>query len=409
MPLGGAVVPVAVLASIVFYTALDSVFLQAFAGQRFVYALAVLVSGAAAVYSLSGLTVSRRELMLLSAWFTLNFIWLLAVFAQSTVYPTWVIGDMASMMLPLLLFLVACRYPKIFVSRGLVTCLWVFLLFAAVIGAVLNVSPNTRFEAPTTLLFPIVWLDFSLSRGTRKLLIGCALMLLAVLAIGSGERTAMILWVLSGLLAYGLVWSWKRLATLGIAALLLAVVFGSAILQAGLIDALEQTRFRENIGGGVDASLLTRINEAQDVVLAFQNAGPLQQIFGHGHGASFRPVHSLTEQNITDDGLVHHVHIGPAMVIYRYGLVGLTVVLWLWVAVIRNLLRQRALGRQKWAILDAAMGMAMLMYLIDFFLFNVIPKPAFSYVIAAFMFLESRHRIIRLRPTFDLPKTEFAR
>jgi hypothetical protein len=62
--------------------------------------------------------------------------------------------------------------------------------------------------------------------------------------------------------------------------------------------------------------------EVQDVVETLRDAGPVAWLVGMGHGATYAPRESDPEENTTPEGVVHHIHIGPPQVLFRYGVAG---------------------------------------------------------------------------------------
>ncbi|MEH1913990.1 O-antigen ligase family protein [Nostoc sp.] len=71
-----------------------------------------------------------------------------------------------------------------------------------------------------------------------------------------------------------------------------------------------------------DESSAARINETKDCLDMMINDFPLS-LLGYGHGASYIPFLSPIITNATPDGLIHNIHFGPMLLLFRYGIFGI--------------------------------------------------------------------------------------
>lgn len=91
-----------------------------------------------------------------------------------------------------------------------------------------------------------------------------------------------------------------------------------------------------------EESSFARVLEASDA-FEFMADQPVYPLIGFGHGATYRPNASFMAPNVTPEGVVHNIHIGPVLLFFRYGIFGAA--LWgmmAWVLV-RGFFRLRSL------------------------------------------------------------------
>ena len=386
----------AVICALGFYTIYDSVILGVSGGQRLIYGavlagcLLVLVVGARQI------ALSAGELIFLVLYVVCNALWLIPVPAAQNVYLTYVIGDITSLMMPIVFLLIGAIDPGLFRSRSALVLLCVLLLFAAMLGVVGSVSG--RFEPPHVLLLALLWLGAGRSTGLGRMFFWAALLLVLFVAFESGARASVVLWLLGGVYILALYWPVRKLLLVVGPVAAIAVVLAGSLIQQEVVSLLQETRFSKNVEGEVDNSLLSRFNEASDAMNEFGNhAGSLNYIFGFGHGSTFQPVHSSL-RNAIGDGVVHNIHIGPVLVFFRYGLLGVAVYVLLIVSVFLSFLRHRRSG----GIKGPSGGQifftfAMTMYLADGLVHNVFVDPAFSFVLGGYL-----HFLIRRTHAFPL-------
>ena len=158
-----------------------------------------------------------------------------------------------------------------------------------------------------------------------------------------------------------------------------------------LVSALQETRFSANLEGQVDDSLLSRVSEAQDAINDLRAHGkPINYLLGFGHGATFVPVYSSL-RNAVDDGVVHNIHIGPVLIIYRYGLIGLSLYLFLLAKLFSSFFSHRRRIRDGTiSANELFFTLATTMYLLDGLVFNVLVDPGFSFALAGYLYYSVR-------------------
>jgi hypothetical protein len=368
------------------YTVVDSAVLRVAAGQRVLYATIALVVVCAVLLAAQRLRMPRFAAGILVAWMSLLLLWLVPAIGGERVYPGYVAGDLASMGMPALFLLAAYAIPDAFRGRWYQGLLAAWLVLAMIAGMLLGTGWGGRFEPPHNLLVVLLWLGvFAGQRLTRAISV-LMLMLVLVLAFQSGARTAVVLWFVGFLYLLALRWPIRRLAVAAIPLIAVITLFAGAALQQAAVDALSESRFRQNIEGEADVSLISRLNEAQDVIALVQKAPVFNVIVGHGHGATFRPERSMPVHNLTAHGLVHHVHITPVMLLYRYGLIGVILYLWLAVVLARSFFRERKQCLSTGEIPDTAIfTFALVLFMADSLLRNPLVDPLLSWVVAGFI------------------------
>lgn len=278
---------------------------------------------------------------------------LIAVAANDSSSARYVLGDLSFMLL-----LAACTiyFGKLAPQANLKTQLAVTLVVLFVLAllapvfARLNLFPelarsNYRYDAPATFLITVcLVLLFSHARTLwRKIFILLVLTVLVGLTFYSGWRIYLIrdfVIILAGVVLVA-----RRkilLLPAGVLAAMLPIAFSGAI-----VEVLLSTRFSDFVYFELDRSSVGRLLEVKDIFREFAFAeSPLRYIFGFGHGATFSVFHTVAEVNaVGSGGEVHHVHIGPAMMYFRYGLFGLALYLYLWVLVARCLASHFAMTR----------------------------------------------------------------
>lgn len=382
-------VPAVLLLGVGAYMILDHVFFLIVPGQRFFYG-AILVLGVLAILlGLKNFLVTRRTYRLMLVWLSLALLFCIPVLWQTFLYPGYVVGDLASILCPLLLILVGLRYPEIFTLRRGLLLLSGLLLLGVILGMAVG-QYQDRFEAPVSLLFVVGWSVVLFSKNPMTKLLGLSvLVVLLVIAFASGERTSVVLWIISLLLTLFVVLRLNAVSLIGVgAALLMLVVFGGQIATVIVQDIVEQSRFSTAATVEEDQSLLERYDEARDVLRMLQNASFKTHLLGHGHGAAYQPHYSYIERNVTRERLVHNVHFGPLLVYFRYGLIGAVLYLGLLVQIVRGLLQLRRDHQSNEASTEQfVFTTAVTLYFADWMLRNVLVDPVFSYVMAGFLTL----------------------
>ena len=262
--------------------------------------------------------------------FALLLLYFIPVFTQDVIYPAYVLGDAASLffVLFLLLFLMTLR-----IDDDSLIWLVFFFIFAGYLGSMLATvftDHAHRFKSPPTWLWGCItaFILFNHDRKLLKFLGGCIFILLIGLAIGSAERTSQALALLCcTVFFYSLL---LRLNHNPLRAfLILCLIFIIIALALSQLDlhqyhfSFDRWRLLIRHSFQHDYTLTLRYLEVKDVLFHWQqDLNPVTFLLGHGHGATYLPRLSSIPANTTDEGLVHNIHFTPALVLFRYGVVG---------------------------------------------------------------------------------------
>lgn len=370
------------------YAILDSWVFYVGNEQRIAYTGITGLCLVLALLSLPRTEAPSRAWALILGWTGLCLLPLIPVATQSVVLPSYVVGDLAAMALPLVLFLMFWALPEM-LSPNRALLPYAALLGLAAIAAMLSpASYNDRHADPVLLAFVLGWAFFHFGAPKHRWR-WCSLYLLVLLfvAFSSGYRSSLAQWFLIGLLVQFLAHGAR---TAIISGTLLA--FGAALYllltpASVLEEQLAATRLDTLVGDEGDSSLESRSLEAQDIWATVQgNWTPMNYLFGQGHGATFRPVHSDPWRNINDQGTVHNVHITPILLFFRYGLLGLGAFAALSWAAVSHFFRTRQQVREGRAKLtNIVFAVGILVYLLDSLRHVVLVDPAFSYTLAGFL------------------------
>jgi hypothetical protein len=387
------IVPLSLLILLGGYLFLDGVFVFLSMAQLGLYALFAIATAGAAALVLTSSQLKLREVAIILVWLLMAGLWLLPPLFADYPYPRYVVSDFIAILLPVVLLTVGLRYESLFLSRNSLVVLGVLMFMAALLAVPLAESAG-RHEPPHTLLTAMAWAVFFLSRSApmRRAAI-IALGVLLLLAWTSGERTAVLLLLALGLGGRVLLMQRLRNAVFLVTGLLLVLAAVSVIFGDVLILAAASTRLETLAQGELDESLLNRILEVRDVWKQWS----LEQWFGMGHGATFTPELSYPPRNLTEHGRVHHIHFGPILLLYRYGVPGLLLYLWLTVDVLHYI---TAMNRVRFqtphGIVSFFFALALVGYLASFLVFTIIPDPAFSYALAGYLFMRLTQPVPRL-------------
>jgi hypothetical protein len=370
----------------------DAVSIRALPGQREIYSVVLVLPLMIVLLESFKIRLPRKILAFIVIWIIAACLYVWPVPTQPIVYYKYVFGDLSSILLPVVILLFGIRFKDFFES-GMTLKLFVFFLAIAAGAAFFFREPSGRFEPPSLFLIVFAWI-FVLHPGKPiKRVVSAALLLGSfVLALGSGERTSIAVWVLTGptILLFKR-FSIARAASLGILVLALFGLMLYGIIKVDIAGQLEGTRFSTLASGEADASVLARVLEARDAVtMAVEKWKPLQFLVGFGHGATYRPYYSFIERNVTDEGFVHNIHVGPVLIFFRYGLMGVLLYLTLLVSVTRELLMIRSSwGKGGVEVQRILFTMGIAMYLLNLFIRNIIVDPVFSYLLAGFLYMRA--------------------
>lgn len=386
------------------YSVYDSFFLQAASLDIpiyiAVYSWTVLVTVVVFVSRPAGIRLLCAAGLLVFA-FSLT---LVRVPAQNAVIPRYILGDIAAYSL-IGVFLVAAaalwrnrvftRHAHWMVGLGLLGSL-LAPLGPRVLG---------RFESPTITTIALLAALIMLLDGPKRLLIitsaGAALLLLC---LASGNRTSVGLVLVAVVIG---IYCRHGLTRLTAIAGILLLATGLLISQgvdpvhaANKQGFLGETRFGQLLVSPEDVSRQNRLLEAADALSEIKEGGVLALGLGFGPGASYVPQRSLIWRNLTEAGTVHHIHIGVVMLMYRYGLIGLSAFVFLIVLGIRAV-RYSKRNAKSLSVSEAAVMFSVPLYTLETLVFNSTVQPAFAYVVAGSMLIlmaTKRHRRQVYRP-----------
>lgn len=111
---------------------------------------------------------------------------------------------------------------------------------------------------------------------------------------------------------------------LGAAGMALGGIITLIVLVVLLGERFQDTRFYEltlHTSLVAEGSTMARVLEARDALVMLASNLPFS-LLGFGHGASYIPEASHIATNVTPEGVVHNIHIGPVLLLFRYGLLG---------------------------------------------------------------------------------------
>ena len=379
--------PAIILVALGAFIIVDYLFFFVVPAQRLIYGVIVLLAAVALLLGLKEFKVTQKSFKLITAWVVFSALFLLPVFLQKHFYLGYVLGDLASVLFPLVMLLVGLRYPEFFSVTKSVPIVMALTLIGVVLGMFFG-EYGDRFEAPTSMLFVVAWaiVLFSKSIITRSLGLG-ALLLLLVIAFESGERTSVILWIICLVLVIFVTLRLTALTGLLVAMTLgVVVIFSGQLINVLIQDIIEQSRFSTAASVDQDQSLLERYDEARDVLLMLETAPSAAHLLGHGHGSAYRPYYSYIQRNISHEGEVHNIHFGPLLVYFRYGAIGFLIYLALVVVSVKAMFRLR---RQYSSGLASpqkfVFTLTVVLYLFDWLLRNILVDPLWSYALAGFL------------------------
>ncbi len=333
------------------YAFLDAASVRLLPFEQQAYALVLATFGLFAALALPRLKLQPIALIFVVSWLSLAVLALIQGLWGNQWEISYLVGDFGVLMMPILLFL-ACGFgrdgePSMYADMRVYDVIGYALFAAAIYAYFFGRDPelNGRYEPPN--LFITAWLVARVlgadeNKGRAKYLL--LLMLFGLIAFLSNERTAILLWA-GGIAVMIANLRGKALAAIGGSVAVAALVGVSAVgmmAESGGSGGFE-SRFSK-LEGGKDDSLQGRFNEVSDMLATVNREwGPIEYLIGAGHGATFKPVLSFPPRNVID-GRVHNIHIGPALMFYRYGFMGLFGWLWWLYLILRSI--PRALSPQ---------------------------------------------------------------
>lgn len=315
-------------------------------------------------------------------------LFLLPVLLQETILLRYVSGDYVSLLLPLL-FVAYCKTVTDIYQKKYVLFLVVLLTVSAFYNFI--TTAGFRFIPPSYLLISFVWAYMFLgSKNYLRILAALMAVVLCIIVVASGQRTSLGLFFVIGLF---LVINNSDLKFRSIAIVLLYAIFSILfILFFGdkILELIGATRFGLNSGFQIDVSVFNRFYEAQGVFANILSEGNiLTYLLGNGHGALWVAEYGVNDRNYIDGSLVHHIHSTPMLVLYRYGLLGIGIYLFVFYKIIK-MVSGRLLFRKYRSHVETALDLTALVYLVDGLFRNafvdVILWYSFVYCIARFAF-----------------------
>jgi hypothetical protein len=382
--------PVAMLLPLLLglYAVLDSWVFYVGNEQRIAYTVITGLSLVLAILGLPRTMAPPRAWALILAWAGICLLPLAPVLTQRTVMANYVVGDLASMVLPLVLFVVMWSMPRMLRPATALAPYAALLGLAAVAAVVSPASYNERHADPVILAFVLGWSYLMFGSGeSRGRLAWPFLLLLLFVAFSSGYRSSLAMWFLIGLMVQFLSRGARTAIVSGIALLVAGALYVALTPAEVLQEQLAATRLDTLVGEESDSSLESRGLEVKDVAAAVATDWtPINYVFGAGHGATFKPVYSDPWRNINEHGTVHNIHITPVLLFFRYGLLGLgafAALAFVTVSSFLHLRRRIRTGHRPLVEVVFTVGMAV--YLFDAMRHVVLVDPAFSYTLAGFL------------------------
>ncbi len=356
-----------------------------------VYGLIIL---AFAVRLLSACTLKRSvPLDRISILFMAScLVFLLRTLSQRTAIPVYILGDCATVALPLLCYLVVRTSLSESHLRSLTRSIGIFSVFAYGLSPFIAESGLGREFAPPSIAamtLPILFLLESKKWTGRIFWLLCT-SLVCLLSFYCGQRTNVFVIAIAFIL-YGIPYFLKLHARSKVAILVSLPALFSAVLALYLLEhnavgvtSLDFGRMGTVLDAlkGEDDSIDHRGDEVADV-LAFERS-TAGIIFGEGFGATYTVKYSYPERNVYEGEVVHNIHFGPALVFHRYGVLGLIFLATICYCTLFVYIRAffGFYSGQYFRRIDIYFSGVMIIYVISFCLRSVMTDPFFSFSLA---------------------------
>ena len=222
----------------------------------------------------------------------------------------------------------------------------IFILFIIVAFIFSLPSEESRFEVRNPILYMSLAIIF-----LRKFNFGYLVVLLGLLGLilFSGIRLSLGVLLLSLALAYFYLIRSSQTQNYQSSFLIILLSFFLFFILLSIVD-FSETRFRTLIDirainvnellANNEYSSLTRYFEYESVMAEIENEGYMQNLFGHGFGATFVANDNLLaltsisggdyqDSVVRESGVVHNIHFGPLSVFFRFGYFGLVIYIYL--------------------------------------------------------------------------------
>jgi hypothetical protein len=261
--------------------------------------------------------------------------------------------------------------------------LLVMLIIAFILGFLMCSDCQSRYEPPHFLVFSslyaLLYYNEKRSHFFSIVFYSIVYCLVMIAVYFSQERTTFIL----GLLIIFIYLYYKNRYIMYILFLSLIVLFISLDYSLFAFG-----RFETLFSDKGDQSILSRFNEVLDVIEYFKHYADFFHIlFGFGFSATYEPINFTSDPgNLTDSGTVHHVHIFPFLLLFRFGLIGLLLYLLLWFSVISQMFNMSKKYKYQYNTIYVFSLLSMFMYLLDSLMRSVFVDPFFYIIIGFYLY-----------------------
>ena len=357
---------IGILATVAIY---DAMFTRVNTEQTVIGYLVAIPVGLLAVVGVARRFLPSPLHLLLPLWLALVTVYASVAFLVTDRATNLIAYDTLALLLPALWPLAAIARPGIVGPRAVGVPLAAYAMAAVI--APLAIQAPLRHDAPSVLLIVAAWMWMARRPGWLP---GLALLVLVYLTYLSGYRTQLVLWAVVGWLALR---GGHQLVRHGLAlvAAVLAVLLGLGVIP--IEASVAHSRFTEL----ADLSNAQRIYEVRDAWTAMQSWSAWEWITGSGMGSEFR-VHLAWHTPNMREGMLSHIHVGPAGVLFRLGVLGLLALAAVYIHVGRRAVR---LTRDP---LRDFFRLGLLAMLLDFLVRNVMLFPEFGWVVGGYLFWE---------------------
>lgn len=333
-----------------------------------------------------------KMIPLIFLWIGGTLVYLIVGVVVSRGLVSYVVGDAFLALLPIMFAIAFAKHPSWLRSESALLPLLFVLAIAAVTARTVGML-GSRHEAPSSLLIVGCWYYAIQARTLRyRLLMLAATLAVLDLAYTSGYRTHMLLWAAAPALVVGLMRGARAALLTAVATVILAVPLTYTPLGADVVAAFSSSRLETLVAERPDESADTRIGEFRDVISTARDEWlPGQFIVGAGFGSSYQPKTTFILANADASGRVHNIHIGIALVFFRFGLLGIVLFISLIVVALRALAACRRSIREGLGAspVISVGGLGLLLFTGEFMTLNASVQPSMSFcagiVIAAVM------------------------
>lgn len=374
---------VLIISLLVTYVLIDSAFVGIPGFQRVLFGFILLGTILAAVASVARVGIGSRELTYLLAAVTIFVGGMVGVLTQLVLYPIYILGDAASIGLLVLFVVFGLGARKTLFSGKAIRVLWGACLVGSLLSPLIGVE-NGRYDPPSPFLIGAT-VGLAIVAPERSKAFGAVALLcvFVLLAYQSGFRTHVVLAGVGLVITFGRLLG-PRFWLFGLTVLLVTVALNAPSIGSYLARqaVISESRFQVLSTGEADQSVLERSLEVRDAWASARDGwSGTQWIFGAGHGATYVPVESNIVRNIKRENRVHNIHVGPMLVLYRYGFVGVAVLCFLVVVTVRHTW-SLFFGKRHPTHAGDVFPWIILFYLADFMVRNVMIDPLFAFALA---------------------------